>query len=80
MVFIRIAGIFNLLNEELRITLAEIGDILQSGTKGSVTFPQGEATPTDVPFGVDLIPHWTPSRKPQTHLHDALILGRINEG
>lgn len=72
----RIAGRFNLLNEELRITLAEVASLLQSGGEGSVTFPREDSFPVEIPFGVDLIPFWTPTRTPQAHLHDALILGR----
>lgn len=71
----RLPGPFNLLNEELRITLAEIGDALQQGTKGSVRFPNTGAGSTQIPFGVDLIPGWGPTRRPHDHLHSALILG-----
>lgn len=71
----RIPGAFNLLNDELRVTLGEIGCVLQNGTEGSVRFPNTKAAPSRIPFGIDLIPGWLPTLKAGDNLSRVLLEG-----
>lgn len=71
----RVPGAFNLLNSELKITLGEIGDILQKSASGEVRFPHDTAAPSQIPFGVDLIPGWHPKYKAEDNLPRILAEG-----
>lgn len=69
-------GAYNLLNDDLRITLGEVAATLNKDGESSLEFPREDAPSSSVPFGVDLIPGWTPKKLPQDCLYSTLIEGR----